>query len=59
MWRCWQDRIPYDPARHRALQRHITVTIPTASGPVIDQAATERMTLSVTASNRPTPDACR
>lgn len=21
LWRCWQDRVPYDPARHRALQR--------------------------------------
>jgi transposase len=21
IWRCWQDRQPYDPARHRALQR--------------------------------------
>lgn len=20
LWRCWQDRLPYDPARHRALQ---------------------------------------
>jgi len=20
IWRCWQDRVPYDPARHRALQ---------------------------------------
>jgi hypothetical protein len=28
VWRCWQDRVPYDPARHRALQRHITATIP-------------------------------
>jgi transposase len=43
VWRCWQDRVPYDPARHRALQRHITVTIPTSSGPVPDLAATERM----------------
>ena len=25
VWRCWQDRVPYDPARHRALQRHVTV----------------------------------
>ena len=33
VWRCWQDRTPYDPARHRALQQHITVTIPTPSGP--------------------------
>jgi len=43
VWRCWQDRTPYDPARHRALQRHITVTIPTPSGPVPDLAATRRM----------------
>lgn len=21
LWRCWQDRVPYDPARHGALQR--------------------------------------
>ena len=21
LWRCWQDRVPYDPARHRALQQ--------------------------------------
>lgn len=21
LWRCWQDRTPYDAARHRALQR--------------------------------------
>ena len=40
---CWQDRTPYDPARHRALQQHITVTIPTASGPRPDTAATQRM----------------
>ena len=43
VWRCWQDGVPYDPARHRALQRHITVTIPTPSGPVPDTAATQRM----------------
>jgi hypothetical protein len=43
VWRCWQDGVPYDPARHRALQRHITVTIPTRSGPVPDLAATQRM----------------
>ena len=43
VWRCWQDRVPYDPARHRALQRHLTVTIPTASGPRPDLAATQRM----------------
>ena len=23
IWRCWQDRVPYDPARHRALQQVI------------------------------------
>ena len=21
IWRCWQDRVPYDPGRHQALQR--------------------------------------
>lgn len=21
LWRCWQDRVPYDPARHRAFQQ--------------------------------------
>lgn len=21
LWRCWQDRVPYDPTRHRGLQR--------------------------------------
>ena len=20
IWRCWQDHVPYNPARHRALQ---------------------------------------
>ena len=43
VWRCWQDRVPYDPARHRALQRHVLVTIPGASGPRPDTAATQRM----------------
>ena len=43
VWRCWQDRTPYDPARHRGLQQHIAVTIPTSSGPVPDTAATQRM----------------
>jgi transposase len=43
VWRCWQDRTPYDPARHRALQQHIAVTIPTPSGPRPDLAATQRM----------------
>ena len=27
------DRTPYDPARHTGLQQHLTVTIPTTSGP--------------------------
>jgi hypothetical protein len=43
VWRCWQDRTPYHPARHRGLQQHCTVTIPTSSGPVPDLAATQRM----------------
>ena len=38
VWQCWQDRTPYDPARHRALQQHVTVTVPTPSGPVPDLA---------------------
>src|ERR1035441_7995796 len=43
VWRCsWQDGVPYDPARHRALQQHITVTIPTVSGPVVDPPRTPR-----------------
>jgi transposase len=28
IWRCWQDRVPYDPARHRALQQ---VVLPKAA----------------------------
>lgn len=43
VWRCWQDRTPYDPARHRGLQQHITVTIPTPSGPSPDLTATQRI----------------
>jgi hypothetical protein len=43
VWRCWQNRTPYDPARHRALQAHCTVTIPGSSGPRTDLAATQRM----------------
>ena len=43
IWRCWQDRTPYNPARHRALQKHCTVTVPTSSGPRPDLAATQRM----------------
>ena len=43
VWSCWQTRTPYDPARHRALQQHVLVTVPTPSGPVPDTAATQRM----------------
>ncbi|MDP8932504.1 MAG: IS110 family transposase, partial [Actinomycetota bacterium] len=24
IWRCWQDRVAYDPALHRGAQRHLT-----------------------------------
>jgi hypothetical protein len=34
---------PYDPTKHRALQHHISVTIPSSLGPVLDLAATQRM----------------
>ena len=53
VWQCWQKRTPYDPARHRALQQHITVTIPTASGPVVDEVATRRMAADAFATNQP------
>jgi transposase len=43
VWRCWQGGVPYDPARHRGLQRHVLVTVPTGSGPRPDLAATQRM----------------
>src|SRR5436190_5060960 len=43
VWQCWRNHTPYDPERHRALQHHITVTIPNPSGPVPDLAATQRM----------------
>lgn len=36
LWRSWQDRAPYDPDRHRALQRQLTVR---------DQTATQVATL--------------
>jgi transposase len=55
VWRCWQDRTPYDPARHRALQQHVLVTIPTSSGRRPDLAATQRMlgaTVTGTAARR-------
>jgi transposase len=43
IWRCWQNRIPYDPAQHTKLQQHITVTIPSPSGPRPDIPASQRM----------------
>ena len=43
LWQCWQHRTPYDPARHRALQQHVLVTIPGTSDPRSDTAATQRM----------------
>jgi hypothetical protein len=43
VWRCWQDRVPYDPARHHGLQQHCTVTVATSSGPRPDLTATQRM----------------
>ena len=43
VWQCWRNHTPYDPARHRALQRHITVTIRSSSGAPPDLAATKRM----------------
>ena len=43
LWRCWQDRARYDPARHRAFQRHVTVIIPNTVGPRPDLTATQRM----------------
>ena len=43
IWRCWQDGVPYDPARHRGLQHHIAVPIAHPSRPGLDPAATRRM----------------
>jgi transposase len=53
IWQCWQNRVPYDPAKHRALQQRLTVIIPTTSGPVIDHAATARMATGLLATNPP------
>jgi transposase len=58
VWRCWQDHVPYDPARHHALQQHCTVIVPTPSGPRPDLAATERM-LGATVTRRAAPRAER
>jgi transposase len=43
IWRCWQDNVAYDPARHRGLQQHIAVTICDGSRPRLDLTATQRM----------------
>ncbi|HEY2595047.1 MAG TPA: IS110 family transposase [Chloroflexota bacterium] len=55
VWRCWQDGVAYDPARHRGLQQHVLVTTPGTSGPRPDLAATQRMlgeTITETAAQR-------
>jgi transposase len=43
IWRCWQTHTPYDPKRHTGLQHHITVTIPSQTGPRPDLLATQQM----------------
>ena len=43
LWQCWRNHTTYDPTRHRALQRHITVTIPGPSGSRVDVAATRQL----------------
>jgi hypothetical protein len=53
VWRCWQDSVPYELARHRAAQQHITVTIPNPSGDCVDVPATQRMAGDAL---RPNPD---
>ena len=32
LWRCWQDGVAYDPARHHGLQKHTEVVIPNLRG---------------------------
>ena len=53
VWQCWRNHTPYDPTKHRALQRHITVTIPSPTGPVPDLAATQRMAGAAVTPRRP------
>jgi transposase len=53
VWQCWRNHTPYDPAHHRALQRHHTVTVPTPSGPRPDLAATQRMAGTAVTQRRP------
>jgi transposase len=48
LWRCWQDGVPYDPARHRGLQQHIAVTNAHPSRPGLDHAATRRIADTLT-----------
>ncbi len=43
MWRCWQDGVPYELARHRAAQQYITARFPNPSGDCVDVPATRRM----------------
>jgi transposase len=64
IWRCWQTHTPYDPGRHTGMQQHITVTIPTPSGPRPDVLATQQMAASAVThtarnSNRPIADHAR
>jgi len=32
LWRCWQDGVAYDPARHHGLQKHTQIAIPNLTG---------------------------
>jgi transposase len=32
LWRCWQDGLAYDPARHHGLQKHTEIVIPKLGG---------------------------
>jgi transposase len=43
LWQCWRNHTPYDPGKHRALQHHITVTMPGSIEPRIDTDATRRL----------------
>jgi hypothetical protein len=54
IWKCWTTHTSYDPSRHRAFQRHVTVTIPDPSGHRPDQPATARMITSLTKPQIPT-----
>jgi Transposase IS116/IS110/IS902 family len=49
IWRCWQDHARYDAALHRALQHHITVTIPAPPDGRADIAGTQRMAAAAVA----------